>query len=71
MRAGSQDRTAPPVDQEGFFPSPSRVDAGSEFDKSSCGPNRVYAAVKFFLYTLLGSLLALIAQKRASLAGAK
>ena len=25
------------------------------------GPNRVYAAVKFFLYTLLGSLLALIA----------
>jgi NADH-quinone oxidoreductase subunit M len=25
------------------------------------GPNRVYAAVKFFLYTLLGSLLALVA----------
>src|SRR5690349_11000159 len=25
------------------------------------GPNRVYAAIKFFLYTLLGSLLALIA----------
>ena len=25
------------------------------------GPNRVYAAVKFFLYTLVGSLLALIA----------
>src|SRR5436189_5288429 len=25
------------------------------------GPNRVYAAVKFFLYTLLGSLLMLIA----------
>ncbi|MCC6534888.1 MAG: NADH-quinone oxidoreductase subunit M [Burkholderiales bacterium] len=25
------------------------------------GPNRVYAAIKFFLYTLLGSLLALVA----------
>src|SRR6202011_2732416 len=25
------------------------------------GPNRVYAAVKFFLYTLLGSLLMLVA----------
>ena len=25
------------------------------------GPNRVYAAVKFFLYTLLGSLLTLVA----------
>jgi NADH:ubiquinone oxidoreductase subunit 4 (subunit M) len=25
------------------------------------GPNRVYAAFKFFLYTLLGSLLTLIA----------
>lgn len=25
------------------------------------GPNRVYAAIKFFLYTLLGSLLMLIA----------
>ncbi len=25
------------------------------------GPNRVYAAVKFFLYTLLGSLLSLVA----------
>src|SRR5690606_10738239 len=25
------------------------------------GPNRVYAALKFFLYTLMGSLLALIA----------
>ncbi len=26
-----------------------------------CGPNRVYAAFKFFLYTLLGSLLTLVA----------
>ena len=26
-----------------------------------CGPNRVYAAVKFFLYTLMGSLLTLVA----------
>ena len=25
------------------------------------GPNRVYAAIKFFLYTLLGSLLMLVA----------
>ncbi len=25
------------------------------------GPNRVYAALKFFLYTLLGSLLTLVA----------
>jgi NADH-quinone oxidoreductase subunit M len=25
------------------------------------GPNRVYAAMKFFLYTLLGSLLSLVA----------
>ena len=25
------------------------------------GPNRVYAALKFFLYTLLGSLLMLVA----------
>ena len=25
------------------------------------GPNRVYAAIKFFLYTLMGSLLMLVA----------
>jgi NADH-quinone oxidoreductase subunit M len=35
------------------------------------GPNRVYAAFKFFLYTLLGSLLTLVAQDGARAASSE